>query len=164
MSVQFPDWYEGGFPNSEALIMDLAQAFLDLCTPAGQACTWLTKEYYALVDTGAPVARVYRGGLGANGLWDSAAVQVAVLTSDRDESWAVLEYLRQMFLSYESGGLVPRADGSHTHVTTITEMVGPQMLPEENPDDRLVPATFYVECRRPVELPDYARTRESHSL
>ncbi|WP_029932513.1 phage tail termination protein [Nocardia otitidiscaviarum] len=164
MSVTFPAWYEGGFPDSELLVMDLCQTFLDLCTPQGTAVTWISKEHIAMADAGTPIVRVYRSGPGADGLWDPAAVQVAVLASTRADSWAVMEYLRQILLSYEHGGLVERADSSTTAVTTITEMVGPQQLPELNPDHRMVPATFRVECRRPQSLPDYARIRESLSL
>lgn len=161
MTVTFPGWYEGGFPDREEVVMDLVQAFLDLCTPAGTACTYLTAEILSAVDAGTPAVRVYRGGLGADGQWDAAAVQVAVIAATRADSWAVMEYLRQILLSYERGGLVPRADGSKTAVASITEMVGPQQLPEFNPDHRMVPATFHVECRRPTTLPDYALIRES---
>lgn len=164
MTVTFPGWYEGGFPDREELVMDLVQTYLNLCTPAGTACTFLTPEIVAAVDTGAPAVRVYRGGLGANGQWDAAAVQVAVIAATRADSWAVMEYLRQVLLSFERGGLVSRADGSKTAVACITEMVGPQQIPELNPDHRMVPATFYVEVRRPTTLPDYARIRESLSL
>lgn len=164
MSVAFPAWYKGGFPDRELVILDLVQGFLDLCTPAGLACTWLPDNYSQLVASGAPVVRIYRGGMGADGLWDAAAVQVGVIASTRADSWAVMEYLRQILLSYDHGGLVKRADDTFTSISSIEEIVGPQQIPELNPDNRLVPATFRVECRIPRDVPDYARIRESLSL
>lgn len=164
MSVTFPAWYEGGFPDRELLMLDLIQSYLDLCTPAGLACTWLPDNYASMVDAGTPVVRVYRGGLGADGLWDAAAMQVAVIASTRADSWAVLEYLRQILLSFDHGGKVRRADGEINTVTSITEMVGPQQIPELNPDFRMVSLTFRVECRRDRHLPDYAAIRESLPL
>ncbi|WP_455749939.1 phage tail termination protein [Nocardia nova] len=162
--IAFPDWYEGGFPDREEVVMDLVQTYLDLLTPQGKAVTFLTEEDGALVDSGIPVVRVYRGGLNAEGLWDPAAVQLAVIAQTRADSWAVMEYLRQVMLSFEHGGPVRRADGSITLLSEVTEMNGPMQIPELNPDHRLVPATFNVECRLPQNIPDYALIRESLPL
>lgn len=162
--ISFPAWYEGGFPDREEVVMDLVQTYLDLLTPQGKAVTFLTQEDGALVESGVPVVRVYRGGLNAEGLWDPAAVQLGVIAQTRADSWAVMEYLRQIMLSYKHGGSVRRADGSVTLLSEVTEMNGPIQIPELNPDHRLVPATFNVECRRPADLPDYARVRESLPL
>ncbi|WP_328439111.1 phage tail termination protein [Nocardia puris] len=162
--IEFPDWYQGGFPDRELVVMDLVQTYLNLCTPAGLACTWLPDNVNALVDAGTPVVRVYRGGLGADGLWDAAAVQLGVIAATRADSWSVMEYLRQIMLSYEHGGPVRREDGSITMLQSVSEIVGPQQLPELNPDHRLVPATFRVECRIPRDVPDYALIRESLPL
>lgn len=164
MTVTFPDWYQGGFPDRELLVIDLVQRFLDLISPQGKAVTWLPDDFDAQVKAGTTIVRVYRGGMGADGLWDSAAVQLGVIAATRADSWAVAEYLRQIMRSYEHGGTVQRADGSVSLVDSIVEIGGPQQLPEENPDFRLVPATFNVECRLPNTVPDYARIRESLDL
>ncbi|WP_440446532.1 phage tail termination protein [Nocardia amamiensis] len=164
MSVQFPDWYEGGWPDRELVVLDLAQRWLDLLNPPGLAVTWLPDDLNELLDAGCVVVRVYRGGLGADGLIDAAAVQLGVIGQTRADSWAVVEYLRQMLLSYEHGGEVRHEDGSVSYVSFVEEMIGPQQLPELNPDHRLVPVTFRVECRLPRGIPDYARIRESLPL
>ncbi|RBO87026.1 phage tail termination protein [Nocardia puris] len=165
MTIVFPGWYEGGFPDAELVAMDLAQTFLDMLTPQGLAVQWLTADHTALVESGTPVVRVYRGGMAmASGLFDPSAVQFGVIARTRSDSWAVLEYLRQMLLSYEHGGDVRREDGSITHLASAEEIQGPQMLPGLNPDHRLVPMTFRLLMRRPPNLPDYAVIRESLSL
>lgn len=157
--ITFPNWYEGGFPDTELLVLDLVQRFLDDLDPQGLAVTWLPDNYAELVDSGAPVVRVYRGGIASRGLFDPAAVQLGVIASSRADSWAVMEYLRQILLSFDHGGPVKREDGSVSMIESVSEVVGPQQLPELNPDLRLVPATFRIETRRPRELPDYARIR-----
>lgn len=162
--ITFPDWYEGGYPDAELVMLDLTQTFLDMLTPAGIAVSYLTADHTEKVNAGVPVVRVYRGGASADGLFDPAAVQLATIASTRTDSWAVMEYLRQVMRSYEHGGDVRREDGSYTVIQSVTEIVGPQQLPELNPDHRLVPATFRVTFRAPRELPDYARVRESLSL
>lgn len=160
--ITFPDWYRGGFPDAELVVMDLLQPFLNLLTPTGLACTWLPEDYADRF----PIVRVYRGGGSEDyeNRSDWAAVQLGVIGDSRADSWAVMEYCRQVMLSYRRGGRVTRADGSTTLVKSISEMTGPQMLPELSPDHRLVPTTFRVECRRPTGSPDYARVREELGL
>lgn len=162
--ITFPTWWKGGFPDAELVVLDLVQKYLDLLTPKGKAVAWLTADHTALVDSGVPVVRVYRGGIGSNGLWDPASVQLGVIAASRADSWAVMEYLRQVMLSFNRGGAVKRADNSIAMIASIEEMVGPQQLPELNPDHRLVPATFSVEFRYPRDMPDYAAIRESIPL
>lgn len=162
--ITFPDWWEGGFPDAELVALDLAQKYLDLLTPHGLACTWLPDDVNELIEAGVVVVRVYRGGLGADGLWDSSATQLGVIAATRRDSWEVMEYLRQILRSFEHGGPVRRQDGSITMVACIEEIVGPQQLQELNPDDRLVPATFRLDFRYPRDKPDYRVVRESLPL
>lgn len=176
MSLVLPAWYEGGFPDRELVVMDALQPVLDLVDVLDSsgaqvydgaaprrplACTWLPADYAQRL----PVVRVYRGGgAGDVGVMsDPAAVQVAVIADTRAESWQLLEYCRQWLLSFAHGGTVIRADDSTTLIDCVEELVGPQQLPELNPDKRLVPLTFRVACRKPRGLPDYAKIRESLS-
>lgn len=176
MSLVLPDWYRGGWPDREQVVIDLLQPVLDLvdvldingdqvvdgATPRRpRALTWLPKDY----DLMLPLVRIYRGGGAADqgALCDPASVQVAVIADTREESWELAEYCRQWMLSYKNGGTVIRADDSLTLVDCIEELVGPQLMPELNPDKRLVPLTFRVICRKPRHLPDYQKVRESLS-
>lgn len=162
--IVFPDWWEGGYPDAELVALDLAQTYLDLLTPQGLAVSYFTPDHTELVNSGVPVVRVYRGGMAANGLFDPAAVQFGVIAQKRSDSWEVTEYLRQILRSFEHGGAVRREDGSVTMIASVSEVVGPQQLPELNPDHRLVPSTYRIEFRYPRERPDYARIRESLPL
>jgi hypothetical protein len=173
-SLRFPNWWKGGFPDRELVVMDALQPVLNLVDVLDDdgnqvyddgdarrpyACTWLPSDYRDRL----PVIRVYRGGgaTDVGSLRDPASVQVAVIAATRAASWELMEYCRQWLLSYQSGGTVYRADGSKTLIDTVEEMVGPQQLPELNPDDRMVPLTFRVICRRQRGLPDYQKIRES---
>ncbi|AHH20854.1 hypothetical protein NONO_c60780 [Nocardia nova SH22a] len=172
-SLRFPDWWRGGFPDRELVVMDALQPVLnviDVLDDDGNqvydngvarrplACTWLPANYRDVL----PVIRVYRGGGAADtgALADPASVQVAAIAATRAASWELMEYCRQWLLSYQSGGTVYRADGTSTLIDSVAEMVGPQQIPELNPDDRMVPLTFRVVCRRPRGLPDYQKVRE----
>ncbi|MEV6432573.1 hypothetical protein [Nocardia sp. NPDC051463] len=162
--IAFPAWWEGGFPDSELVVLDLVQTYLDKLNPQGKAVAWLTADHTQLVESGVPVVRVYRGGMAADGLFDPAAIQVGVIAKLRRDSWEVAEYLRQILRSFDHGGPVRRADNSITMISCIEEIAGPMQLPELNPDHRLVPFTVRVDFRYPRERPDYAVIRESLPL
>jgi hypothetical protein len=173
VSQEFPGWFKGGYPDRELVVMDALQPILNLINVFDQygvqvmdgpnprrpeAVTWLPDDY----DAHLPLVRIYRGGgAGDTGvLRDPASVQVACIDETRAGSWELMEYCRMWLLSYRHGGSVTRADGSKTYVDCVEELVGPQMLPELNPDDRMVPLTFKVPCRLPRGL-DYEKVRES---
>lgn len=161
MPLTFPDWYKGGFPDREVVVMDALQPFWDSAkvpgAPTGFLCTWLPDDTDVRVAAGEAVIRVYRGGLSDDGIFDPAAVQVAVIAKTHRDAAAGLEYCRQVLLGY-SGGAVKHPDGSYTAILKVQGMQGPQQARDENPDDRLVNATFNVECRLPRDIPDYAPT------
>lgn len=174
MSLTFPDWYKGGFPDRELVAMDALApvlATVDVFDDLGaqifdgpdprrpSTCTFLPKGYGDML----PIIRLYRGGGAADSgvLSDSASVQVLTIADTREESWSLMEFCRMWLLSYARGGTVIRADGSKTLVDSVSELVGPQQIPDLNPDKRMVPLTFRVICRKPRGLPDYEKVRES---
>lgn len=176
MSLHFPDWWHGGFPDRELVVLDALQPVLNLVDVRDRngdpvldgseprrplACTWLPADYAARL----PLVRVFRGGGAADAdvMRDPAAVQVAVIADTRAESWALMEMCRQWLLSFRRGGTVLRADGSKTLIDSVEELVGPQQFPELSPEERLVQLNFRVVCRKLRGLPDYAKVRESLS-
>lgn len=177
MTLTLPDWYKGGFPDRELVVMDALQPVLNLVDVSDfngvqifdgpnprrpLACTTLPADYLNRL----PMVRVYRGGGAADAgvLKDPASVQLLTMADTREESWELMEFCRQWLLSYNRGGTVIRADMSSTLVDCIEELTGPQQIPELSPDKRMVPLTFRVICRRPRGLPDYAVVRESLAL
>jgi hypothetical protein len=157
--VEFPDWYQGSFEDAELLVMDLLQPHLNTITPQGYACTRLPENYGDVL----PIVRVYRqgGSLDIEQLTDGAQVQLGVIGRSREESWAVLGFCREILRAYKRGGTVARLGGGKSHILSTAEMLGPQQIPELNPDFRLVPATFEVVTRYPRGLPDYERVLKS---
>ncbi|WP_405490479.1 hypothetical protein [Nocardia sp. NBC_00511] len=176
MSLRFPDWWEGGFPDRELVVLDALQPILDLVDVLDQngdpvldngqprrplACTWLPAKYTERL----PLVRIFRGGGAADvtKMVDPAAVQVAVIAETRTDSWALMELCRQWLLSFKNGGTVIRADSSKTFIDSVEELVGPQQFPELSPEERLVQLNFRVVCRPSRPRTDYAKTRESLS-
>lgn len=153
--IRFPDWYTGGWAERMALTRDMLEPWLALCDPVPQVAVWLPTGYGGPT----PIVQVYRGGLGAHGLFDPALVQLGVIGDGLDESEQLSEYCRQALLSWERGGPVRRRDGSLTQVHHVAEEVGPQLLPELNPDKRLVTTAFVITLRKPGSTPDYAAIR-----
>lgn len=169
-----PEDYVGGWPDREKVCQDAMRPFAELLdvftidpntqqqvqvmnpdsTPRRPyLCSYIPDNYNDLL----PLVRFYRGG-GATGgkLMDPASVQIGVIGATRDDSVWILEYLRQMMLALpRSGGAVKRADGSITQVGDVYEIDGPEIVPELNPDNRLVVHTLGVVCRLPREVPDY---------
>jgi hypothetical protein len=152
----------GGYPDAEEVVMDLLQPWLDRITPAGLACTYIPDDLRAHL----PIVRIFRtgGGEDPDSRLDWSSIRLAVIGESRSDSWKVAEYCREAMFSYRDGGRVLRLDGSHTVVHSVAEMVGPQLLPELNPDVRMVPIMFRVEIKRPLHQPDYARIREDLQL
>lgn len=175
MSLTFPDWYQGGFPDRELVVKDALQPVLNLIDvfdisgaqimdgTVPRRPTLYTAKLPDNYSDRLPVGRIYRGGGAADVgvLSDPASVQVALIAATREDSWELMEFCRMWLLSYENGGTVHRADGSKTVIDTVGELVGPQLIPELNPDNRMVPLTFRVVCRKPRGLPDYQKIRES---
>lgn len=155
--TQYPGWWEGGYPDVELVVHALLQKFLNLLTPQGVSTLWLPDNLDALLAAGKVVAQIHRGGLGADGLWDSSAVQVGVRAETRENAWEPMEFVRQMMLAHDGGSGVRMPDGSVIGIGRVFEINGPQDLSDFDPDERLVPAAFHVELRLPRSLPDYAR-------
>lgn len=166
--IAFPPWFTGGFPDRELVVVDLLQPFLDMldipdAAVPPLATTWLPDNWQERLP--APLVRVYRTGgeIDETTKRDHAFIQLGVIGETRTDSWAVIEYCQELMLSYADGGTVYRRGGGSTLVDSIEQMSGPQLIPELNPDNRLVPMTFRVSCRRPKGLPNYRVLRESMS-
>ena len=118
--------------------------------------TQLPEDYPSLL----PLGRLYRGGGAADVgvLSDPASVQLAIIAATRKESWELMEYCRQWLLTFADGGTV-HMPGQDVLIDSVGELIGPQLVPELNPDARMVPLTFEVVCRKPRGLPDYRKVR-----
>jgi len=174
--IVFPEWWKGGYPDREKLCQYAVRPFTDLLdvytldpddpdqpvqvmnaddTPRRPyLCSWLPSNYLDRL----PVVRFYRGGgaVDEGKLKDPASVQIGVVGATRDDSVTLLEYTRQILLALpRSGGAVKCPDGSWSSVLDVYEIDGPELIPEVDPDARLVVHTLGVDCRMPRDVPDY---------
>lgn len=152
MTITYPAWWAGGFPDAEKLLRALFTPLLGGVTVG----SWLpaTDAYEAQLAAGGGFLRLYRTGgrINRDQNRDEPRIQIAALTRSRDDSWELIEFCRQVLDGYAAGGIVPAT--SHKLVCT-GEVVGPQLLPELIVDDRLVPITVELLTWRPKGLPDY---------
>jgi len=152
--IGYPAWYEGGQPDVEKVIRDL---FGGLLTGV-EVVSWVPPDYASQLASGISFLRVFRLGGRINvdtKSWvDETRVQIAALSASRDDSWNLIEFVRQTLYAYRNGGTVV-GPSSTTFIVVPGEVVGPQLLPEQLRDERLVPVTFEVHTDRPKGLPNY---------
>lgn len=154
MSITLPAWYTGGYPDVEKLLTAWFQPMLT----GVSVVSWLPKPsvYEEVLQTSEGFLRIYRTGgkINPGEKRDEARVQFAALTRSRDDSWELIEFVRQCLGAFGDG------NGS-THVLAGTkigvpgEVVGPQLIPELLQDDRLVPITVELWTSRPDGLDKY---------
>jgi hypothetical protein len=167
--ITYPEFWRGGCPDVERTIRDL---FTHPENVAAQGLSgvnvvsWLPKpaEAAAWFAQGNGYLRVFRLGgpedRTRKAYVDQTRVQIAAWTENRDDSWELIEYVREMVWAYEKGGTVHRSAATLSGLTTTYikvegELLGPQLIPEQILDDRLVPVTFEIHTDRPKSLPDY---------
>lgn len=157
MSIGFPDWWpatDGGYPNVQKLLRTL---FTPLLTGV-EATSWLPKPsvYEAQLTSGDGYLRFYRTGgrINREQNRDEPRVQAAALTRSSDDSWELIEFVRQVLEQFAEPAPVP---GTTQLLQCAGELIGPQLIPELVADGRLVPVTFELHTWRPKGLPNYQR-------
>lgn len=167
--ITYPTFWRGGCPDVERTIKDLFTHTGNLSATdltGVDVVSWLPQpaDAAAWLNLGNGYLRVYRTGGAVNRdkyPWvDQTRVQIAAWCYNRDASWELIEYVREILGAFTDGGTVKRSTTSLSGLTTTFirvpgELVGPQLLPEQIRDDRLVPVTFEIQTDRPKGLPDY---------
>jgi hypothetical protein len=149
VSIGFPVWWQGGYPDIEKLMRALFQPLLTNV----EVVSWLPKPdvYETQLSAGKGYLRCYRTGgkINRDQNRDEPKVQLAALTRHRDDSWELIEFARQVGEAFIRGALVP---GTPTQLECSGEVVGPQLIPELIADDRLVPITLEFYTWRPRDF------------
>lgn len=154
MSLDLPEWWQGGFIDTEELVCDLFSWLLGEDIPV---VTWLVEDYYL---NPRPVIRVHRAtGKAVDGMpFDHAVVQIGVLSRSRRDSWELVTFVRHVMAACSGGFKVPRRDGTHTQINSVEEWVGPVQALDEYVDDKFVSVNYRILVREPRRVsPDYYR-------
>lgn len=151
MAITYPAGYRGGYPNIENLLQTL---FLGLDGFTGvRPCYWITDDdITSTLESDEAVLRIFRTGGSVNHTEnrDEPNVQFAALTKSRDDSWELIEFTRQVLGLYvDAVGVVP---GTIHKLGCAGELIGPQLIPEQFWDERLVPVTFTLHTWKPGGL------------
>lgn len=157
MTIGFPDWWQvgrGGYPNANKLAR---QVFDGLLTNV-ELLSWFPEQatYEAHLAAGGGYLRTYRTGgrINRGERRDEPKVQFAALTRSSDDSWELIEFVRQV-LEEGYGNAAAIVPGTTYELYAAGEVVGPQLIPEMIADDRLVPITYEFYTKRPKGLPNY---------
>jgi len=122
------------FPDAELVVLSLLD---DL----GYTCTFLPDE--AEWKSMPSVIVVNRVGGGSDGITDRPLLQVGVYAKEsRTRAWAVATSVRERML--RSGGKAVAG----VLIDSVREAQGVQQLPDLNPDNKFVAATFQMSFRR----------------
>lgn len=120
---------------------DVELVLLTLLDDLGYTCTFLPDEAEWKAMPSVIVAN--RVGGGSDGITDRPLVQVGVYAKEsRTRAWAVAQQVRERML--RAGGTA--VDG--VLIDSVREAQGVQQLPDLNPDNKFVAATFQLSFRR----------------
>jgi hypothetical protein len=156
VTIIYPGWYQGGFPDVETLLKALFTPLLS----GVDVISWLppAETIAATINGGDGYLRVYRlgGHIDHEENRDEPNVQFAALTGSRNDSNELIEFVRQVLDAFSGGNgrgaIVP---GTGVLLGCEREIVGPQTIPEQYRDEKLVPATFTLHTWKPKGLPNY---------
>jgi hypothetical protein len=155
--IGYPAWYQGGCADVERVMRDL---FVPLLTGV-EVVSWVPPAYATDLAAGVTFLRIFRLGgrinVDSKSWVDETRIQFAALSGSRDDSWELIEFVRQTLYAYRFGGAVTGST-STTFIVVSGEVLGPQLIPEQLRDERLVPVVFEVHTDRPKGLPDYRRS------
>jgi hypothetical protein len=143
MTLVLPGWYDPtkASPDVER---DILRPLFQPHLSNTHVVSWIPKPtvYQAELEAGNVYLRTYRTG----GAWndeerrDEPRVQLAALTTSRDESWQLIGFVRDILRCFvlESGVV------NGFKLSVAGEVAGPQLIPELLQDDRLVPITVQL--------------------
>jgi hypothetical protein len=134
-----PDWWRGGFPDVEKLLKTLYTPHLSNV----QFVPYLPKPdtYEATLQAGGAFVRFARigGRINFDQVRDEPRVQAAVISRSRETSWELVEFIRQtLWDGFKKGAVVPTTT---VMLQMSEEVLGPQLIPENIVEPRLVPIT-----------------------
>lgn len=136
----FPDWYQGGFPDIEELL----KTFYEPHLTDVEFVPWFPKPtvYEEQLQAGKAFVRFARTGgrINFDQNRDEPRVQIAALMRSRKQTWKLIEFMRQtLWDGFKKAAVVPTT----TYMLQASEEVlGPQLIPENIVEPRLVPITF----------------------
>jgi hypothetical protein len=149
VTISYPDWWDrdlNGYPDIEKLLADYLGPMI-----TGITTTYWLPDQQTIDETlanGGGFLRIYRVGGSINDEQnrDEPNVQIAALTQSRDKSWDLIEFVRTGVLEqFRKAAVVP---GTKYQMHMAGGLVGPQLIPEQLRDDRLVPMTVTLHTWR----------------
>ncbi|ALA06529.1 tail terminator [Mycobacterium phage Nicholas] len=142
MALELPDWYEDPFVNVENLFIDIFSALLPgVITGCWAPDDWLEQ---ATPDPTLWFFRLPGGQVDFQGRKDECQLQATIVTGNRDDSWALMNFVRAMLLPLQ-GDKFKMADGYTAQIRCAGEISGPQLLtPGQRIDNRVINAVFKV--------------------
>jgi hypothetical protein len=142
VTLELPEWFDNNFVDIEEMLIDFFAGLLpDVNIGCWTADDWLDdpEPEPELLFFRLPGTRV---DYDRNS--DTAYIQVVAVTSSRDDSWRLMNFVRAIVLPMQ-GFPIPMEDGFTAKVWSTDDVSGPQLLsPGQEIDSRVVSAVFAV--------------------
>lgn len=159
MTIQLPDWFQGGYEDTEDALCDYFEFLLG---DGVFVCTWLPPGHYTPTpETNGgtePTLRIWRQpGLADPDLGvDETLIQIASIADTRADAWQLCSFVRAvMDPNVLERFPIPRKDGSVTKFSYSKEWLGPQSIPERIIDEKFIPVTYKLPINKRKLLPNY---------
>lgn len=136
----FPDFYTAPvYPNVEDVLDTLWNRLLGTGVTV---ISYIKEDHIKRLQDGEAFLRIARtsGHINGDQLRDQARVQTAALTPSRADSQELIGCVRDIYEAINHGGLY--VDGALIRETG--EVIGPQLIPEQIRESRLVPVTHDI--------------------
>lgn len=153
MTITFPEWYTGTYPNVDRVLCWLLQPYLNDVGPVAPQAMWERPADYLTP----PAVLCYRqlGPIDPETLMDHAVAYMGVIAADPADDWALAGFCREVLFAHRDGGTVFDPDGNPYLIGSVQELEGPEQVPDFDPALRITPTTWHVTLPRPRTVPDY---------
>ncbi len=152
-----PNWYEPGLSPAEDAVMSLFQPLFPTGIPG--AVEVINELPDGVLDTGwfGRLLYIARSGGAADVRRDQAPVQIAAITTSRSDSLVLNGFVRDILVPLEENVEVELSgDGRIVTIVSVEEITGPEEIPGQEYDERIIPATYLFTFDNPLATPDYS--------
>ncbi|GAA2418127.1 phage tail termination protein [Mycolicibacterium llatzerense] len=152
-----PAWYQPGLASAEDAVKSLFQPLFPTGVPG--AVEVINELPDGVLDTGwfGRMLYIARSGGAANVRRDQAPVQIAAITTSRSDSLVLSGFVRDVLVPLEENVEVElSSDGRIVTIVGVEEISGPEEIPGQEYDERIIPSTYLFTFDNPLATPDYS--------
>lgn len=151
-----PAWYEPAAATAEDAMKALFVPLFPTGVPG--AVQVVNQLPDGVLDTGwsGRILFIARFGGAADIRVDQAAIQIAAITTSRNDSQLLNGFVRDMLSDIDDPIDVTLPSGRGATITEASEITGPEEIPGADYSELIIPSTFLITFDKPLHTPDYS--------